>query len=227
MDRKRILEKIQKALNLAKDGAATAGEAAAAMNSAQKMMAHYEIDEKELGLVGIGRERIRTAIQASKNIPLHMSALNSLVCRAFGVRCVMEAEIRVSDPNWTINYFGPEHRIAMAAYTHVVLQRAIDKGWAQFLSANPHLKKERGARTGYVLGWVSAASQQVMQLSMTDVEKAGTDLLVEQEFPDVTKSKARKMAIDRDAANAGTRDGKGFSIHRPMNQGAEALKIGN
>jgi hypothetical protein len=227
MDRNRILEKIQKALNLANNAGATPGEAVAALNSAQKMMAKYGIDEKELGAVGYGHEFIKTAVQASKSIPAYLSAITGLVRKAFGVECVFKPEIRVSDYNWTIYYFGPEARVAMATYTHTVLFRAVEKGWAEHLRRNPHLKKERGARTGYVMGWIEAVRAQVMELRMTEEEKAGTALIKSQIFPSVKVDKGRKMDIDGRAMRAGMRDGQGFSIHRPVNGAAnKTLMIG-
>jgi hypothetical protein len=225
MDRSRILEKIKKALALADNAAATPGEAVAALNSAQKMMAHYGVTEKELGAVGYGHEAIKTAVQAGKSIPAYLSAMTALVRRAFGVECVFQKEIRRTDANWTINYFGPDHRVAMACYTHTVLFRAVEKGWAEHLARNQHLKKERGARTGYVMGWMDAVAKQVMELRMTEEEKAGTAIVKAQLFPDVRKNNGRNMSIDRDALNAGRADGNAFKIHRPMNGGASETKM--
>lgn len=227
MDRNRILEKIQKALNLSKDSGATPGEVAAALNSAQKMMAKYGVDEKELGAVGYGRERVQTAIQAGMKHPQHLAIMVSLIADAFGVRSVWQREIRKTDPNWTINYFGPEHRVAMAIYTHQVLYRAIEKGWAEALIKSPYLKKERGGRTGFYMGWIAEVRKQVHELAMTEEEVAGTDLVLKDAFPTLRTGKTSGTKGLYETAQAG-RDAAGdFRLHRPMGGGAaERLRIG-
>lgn len=227
MDRNRILEKIQKCLNLAKNGAATEGEAAAALNSAQAMMRKYGVDEKELGAVGYGKERIQCPIQAGKKAPLHLLHLIDLIKKAFGVKPVMTREVRVSDASWTIVYFGPEHRVVMAGYAHAVIARSMEKGWTEFQRRNPHLKGERGARTGFYIGWIEAVRKQVMELAMTEEEEAGTDIVMRQDFPSLVKTKASNMRVDGGAMAAGMNAGSDFKLHRPMGGGAaERLRIG-
>src|SRR5438045_1102160 len=153
MERSRILEKIQKALNLANDAGATPGEAAAALNSAQKLMAKFAVEETELGLVGMGTAKVQVSIQAGKKVPMSLTYLISLLRKACGVEAMVHTEVRISDPSWCVTYYGPQHRVEMAAYLHHVLTRSIEKGWALHLKANPHLKGERGAKTGYYAGW--------------------------------------------------------------------------
>jgi hypothetical protein len=227
MDRNRILEKIQKALNLAKNGAATEGEAAAALNSAQAMMRKYGVDEKELNGVGYGKEKIQCPIQAGKKAPAHLLHMIALIKRAFGVKPIMNREVRVSDPSWTIEYFGPEHRVVMAVYTHAVLFRAMEKGWQAHLKANPHLKGDRGARSGFYIGWIEAVKKQVMELAMTPEEEERTNALVEATHGALSKVRASKTALDGGAFAAGMSNGSDFKLHRPMGGGAaERLRLG-
>lgn len=227
MDRNRILEKIQKALNLAKNSAATEGEAAAALNSAQAMMRKYGVDEKELGAVGYGKERIQCPIQAGKKLPVHLARLIDLIKKAFGVKPVVEREVRVSDASWTVNYFGPEHRVVMAGYAHQVLARAMEKGWQKFQAENPQLKGERGGRSGFYIGWIEAVRKQVMEMAMTEEEVAGTDLVISKEDGHLTKIKSSNTKLDGGAFSAGMQNGSDFKLHRPMGgNAAERLRIG-
>ena len=188
---------------------------------------------KAVALAPVGDDRREAVLQAVADTlsDAHAAvddfeAMTALMRKAFGVECVFNKEIRVSDANWTINYFGPEHRVAMATYTHTVLFRAVEKGWAKHLDDHPYLKKERGARTGYVMGWMAAVEKQVLELRMTDEEKVGTAIVKAERFPLVKKNDGRNMSIDGRALRAGMADGNGFALHRPMNGKAETRMIG-
>lgn len=228
MDRNRVLEKIQKCMNLANNAGASEGEAAAALNSAQAMMRKYGVDEKELGAVGYGKERIQCPIQAGKKLPIHLATLVGLIRKAFGVKPVVEREVRVSDASWTINYFGPEHRVVMAVYAHQVMARAMEKAYRDFQAGNPHMKGIRGGRTGFYMGWLETVAQQVQDLGMTDEEKVGTMAVVERETSGLVKTGVNNMKVTADSMSAGAAAGDAFKLHRPMGgSAAERKRIGN
>lgn len=224
MDRNRVLEKIQKALNLANDKGATPGEAAAALRSAQRMMEKFDVKEAELGIVGYGFETVHTTIQCkamTKLPPDHIRHMASLLCRAFGVKCFYRKRIPKSDLNWSIEYYGRQDKIVMAGYTQKVLARSIDKSWNDQLKASPALKKVKGGRYSFWLGFLSAVDKQVMDLALTDEEKqAMEDLLKNAELVvEYVKDEDIKKApeINGEAARAGLRAAKDFSLHRPVN----------
>lgn len=226
MDRNRILEKITKALNLANNASATPGEAAAALHSAQKMMAKYEIDEKELGLVGLGDECIRTTIQVSKVLPKHMTALTALIRAAFGVKTMWRGERRKTDLNWNIYYYGRQDKVAMAVYTHTILARAIERSWAETLEEYPGSKGERGARFSFWAGWIAAVSKQVHEFALTDKEKEALKTYAEDKWGELSVTPTSDIKLNGGAARAGHNAADGFRLHRPMN-GTESLKLEN
>lgn len=223
MDRKRVLEKIQKALNLANNSAATPGEAAAALNSAQKLMAKFAVEEGELGLVGMSHEDTDFPVQAGQSFPEHLSHFLWLMRHTFGVRTVVRRTLRVSDYSWTVTYYGPEHRVSMAVYTHQVLFRAIEKGWLEKVRA--YGAQKRGARLGYYIGWIHGVSKQVNALVMDPSEEDAIERYLKQQEGELDKTKQRKVEYDKRSALLGMSDAKKFSIHRPM-EGTENLKLG-
>src|ERR1700733_4555799 len=109
MDRAKILDKIQKCLSLG--ASPNEHEAAAAMRQAQKLMERHGVTEAEIGLIGMGKETVQTSIQAGKKVPLNLSAITSLVMRAFGVKAVYRRFLLKTDYNFAVSYYGPEHRV--------------------------------------------------------------------------------------------------------------------
>lgn len=224
-DRAKIMERVQKCLNLANNAGATPGEAAAALNAAQRMMEKFGITEQDLGLVGMGEAVVKISIQAGKKIPLSLSMMINLMQRAFGVKAVVHQEIRVSDPSWCVTYYGPIARVELAAYTHHVLNRNIERGWAQQLKDRPHLKGERGAKTGYYVGWVEGVSNLVTKFALGDKEQENIAAYIETKVGRLGKGKTSNVSLDGRARAAGHADSKGFGLHRPMH-GKETVKIG-
>jgi len=219
VDRSRILEKIQKCMAMAKDARGNANEAAMAMRQAQALMRKHQITDRELGAVGFNKATIFTTIQAGKPgspLPVALSAVVNLIQHAFGVKAIISRVIRISDANYDVNYYGPETRTGLAQYAHTVVQRAVDQAWKEYLLRNPHMKGRHGARAGFYVGWVDEVRAKVEALAATDEEKTGTELVVQQDFPVVSRSKANKQAIYGSTARAGADAADGFSIHRPV-----------
>lgn len=224
MDRAKILDKIQKCLNLGKSP--NEHEAAAAMRQAQKLMERHGVTEGEIGLVGYGKETVQTAIQAGKKVPLGLAAITSLIMRAFGVKAVFSRVLLKTDYNFAVTYYGPEHRVMLAKYAHEVVARSVEGAWQKHLKENPHFKGLHGARAGFYLGWVHGVDDKLMDFGMNDEEKERTKLLIESEHTNLSKPKENGQKVMGSTLKAGSKASEGFSLHRPVN-GAERLKIGN
>lgn len=227
MDRNRVLEKIQKALNLANNAGATPGEAAAALRSAQRLMEKYEVSPGELGLFEYGFETVNTSTQCtvnSKAAPPHINAVASLIGDAFGLKVFYRKRIAKTDINWTVEYYGRKDKVVMAGYTHPVLMRAIERAWQKFLSERPHLKKERGARYSFFLGFCHAVSEQVTALVVTDEDEQAIAELMKKEGITVRvltekekeEIKKRKPEVSGRIARAGIAAAEDFRLHRPV-----------
>lgn len=180
MDRAKILDKIKKCLALSKSP--NEHEAAAALRQAQKLMERNGITEKELGTVGYTSATIDLPVQAGKKVPLYIASFFNLIKRAFGVQPFVTRTQRVSDRSFTVIYYGPEHRVMLAEYAHDVVWRAMSRGWDAHLKENPCLKGERGARTGYYMGWLEAVRDKIEEFGMTEEEVSASRALMEQQW---------------------------------------------
>lgn len=223
MDRTKVLDKIQKCLALGKSP--NEHEAAAAMRQAQKLMERHGVTEQEIGFIGFASETVQTAIQSGKKVPLTLQAITGLVLRAFGVKGVYSRVLLKKDYNFAVKYYGPEHRVMLAAYAHEVMSRSVEGAWQQYLKANPHAKGKHGARAGFYLGWVHAVSAKVTDFGMEDSERVATEALINKDNGQLSKPVENKQKVYNSTMQAGAARGESFNLHRPMN-GVERLKIG-
>jgi len=222
MDRATALRKLKACLALSKSP--EAHEAAAAMRQAQKLMEQYGLEEDDVQQAQYGSEKVSCPIQANVKLPAHLSYLVRLITTAFGVTAVVETETRVSDKSYAIRYFGPLGRIQLAAYTHTVIYRAMNLAWTKHLKEHPQLRGERGARSGFFIGWIQAIQEQITALAMTDEEKERTALVKSNHYGNsLVKTKVSSTRVAGDALAAGLAAGTGFALHRPMQ--ADKLKI--
>lgn len=217
MDRTRLLEKIQKCLALSQSP--EPHEAAAALRQAQKMMDANGVTDRELGLAEYTKEKVDCPIQASKGgkVPENLSYLISLMQRAFGVRVTIHQERRVSDYSWCVTYFGKSDRVALAAYTHPVIYRAMDSAWQKRIKNGSSLKGVRGARTSFHIGWLMGVHKQVQDLALTDDEKETLAKMVHEETDgrESAVSKALKE-YNTTALIKGAQAARDFRLHRPI-----------
>lgn len=227
VNRTRIMEKIQKCMDMAKDQRGNANEAANAMRQAQALMRKHSITGKEMGAVGFNKMVIFTTIQAGKfggPLPLTLTTITSLISHVFGVRCIITRAVRKTDLNYNITYYGPETRTGLAHYAHTVAQRAVDQAWKEYIESHPLAKGRHGARAGFYIGWLNEVRGKVEELIVTEQETEGTNLAVAKDFDSVGTAKQNKQAVYGQTVRAGARAAEDFSIHRPVER--EFSKIG-
>lgn len=223
MDREKILSKIQKCFNLSKSS--NAGEAANALRQAQKMIELHGVSLGELDSFGYGSERVSVPIQVNKKLPALLSSLVSLIKRAFGVAVVIESEIRISDRSYVARYFGPNDRVLLAGYAHEVVFKAMNNAWDKYLEDNPEYRGLRGARSGFILGWLETVRETVNEFAISDSERKGIEGARIQQYGEhqILKLKTNSMKVDGTTLGAGITAGESFKLHRPV--GRENLKI--
>lgn len=225
MDRNKALDKIQKCLALGKS--ANEHEAAAALRQAQKLMERHGVTQQELDGIGYSCEQIQTSIQAGKksNLPVTLSMIIGLMQEAFGVRSIVEPELRKSDYNWTVNYYGPEDRVMLAVYAHTVVARAVEEGWKTFLKANPLYKGKPGGRSGYYYGWINSVKKQILSFAMSEEETASTEkLIAERAGTNIVAATTTRQKLYNKPVASGQGDGSSFKLHRPMGASREGLE---
>lgn len=225
MDREKALDKIKKCFALSKSS--NPGEAANALRQAQKMMTMYSISETDMAIVGFGSEKVSLPVQANKSVPAYLTELSHLIKTAFGVRAVVEREIRVSDASYAWRFFGPMDRVPLAAYSFEVIFREANKAWAEHLRGHPRLKGVKGARSGFLIGWFQAVQETVTELVMTESEIKATERVRLEYYGEgaLKKSKAGSGTFLTSTKQAGAEAGSEFRLHRPLTP--QRLKISN
>lgn len=223
MDRTKILDKIQKCMRLSKSS--EPHEAAAALRQAQKLMTMHGITAAELAGIEFGSEVVQCPIQAgaTQKIPVILSLLTALINKAFCVKAVIGTTMRVSDHSYIVRYFGPLDRVALAAYSHTVIYRAMNSARTEYVKAHPHMKGNRGARAGFQAGWLDGVEQQLGEFAMSDEERdairVGTELVQKQFYGGpLEKAKVNNMKVSGRAMSDGEAEGSKFKLHRPMGQ---------
>ena len=217
MDRARLIDKIRKCLALS--ASPEPHEAAAALRQAQKLAAAHGVTDAELGLASYASEKVDCPLQAGKKLPETLATLTSLMQRAFGVKVTVHREIRVSDPSWCVTYYGKSDRVALAAYSHRVVWRAMNAAWTAHLKTRPNLKGQQGTRSGFLAGWLWGVDRTVTDLGMSEEEKNELQAYLEQEVPSVKDGKTAetsKVKHRSDTLRAGLVAAKDFSLHRPI-----------
>jgi hypothetical protein len=225
MDRQRILEKIQKCLNMSKDARGNADECATALRQAQKLMDKYGVSKAELSAIGFAKETVHTSVQVNmKSVPVRVNNLAVIIQKAFGVKATIYATKRVSDWSYSIDYYGPQDRVIMAAYAHTVVQRGLDAAYKEQLAKFPYLKGVRGGRVSFEIGWLAAVAAKIAALVITEDEQDGIDeLLAKDGLADIEEVKTRKQTLYSELVQDGVAAAGDFSLHRPV--GTEPLKI--
>jgi hypothetical protein len=223
-DKTKIFEKIQKCLRLSKS--ANANEAATALRQAQKLMEAHGITQADLDLLGYSDIAVDVPIQKGKKVPIVLSVLVGLITSAFGVDVVFEDRIGISDISWRVRYFGPSHRVQMAAYAHVVVYRAMEGAWREFLATHPRLRGQKQARTSFQVGWLDEVAEKVDAISFTEIEQASTDALVKAKYTGTGLKKTKTNTsggVYESIHGKGKDAAKDFSLHRPMHEDRRQL----
>ncbi len=236
-DRKRIIERIEKCLNLAKSN--EPHEAAAALRQAQKLMAAHGVSEDDIFGKEVESEIIITPEPAKSKLPLYMSHLIGLIQSAFGVSALIEPVLVNGKYRMGIRYFGPHGRAKLAVYTHAIIWRQLSASWKDFVKKNPWKLAEKGARQGFWLGWISAVRAKVIAFGYvepdapkptTPEESATRNALVVKLDNEMTKiadalnkycpnskpMNTNKMSLDGESIGAGREAAKNFSLNRGM-----------
>lgn len=224
MDKQRIIEKIKKCMALGESS--NANEAAAALRQAQKMMNMHGLTEDDIEGSNYSNDTVECPIQANKKVPVHLSKFVSIIMKAFQVKAVIETNVRVSDASYRIRYFGPNHRVTMAAYAHVVIFRAMERAWKDQLLKEPSWKGVRGARLSFMVGWLSEIAGKVDAIGWPEGEEERTEM-VKNEFygKELVKGQQRSYSLYGGIANQGRAAAADFNINRPVNGGSQ-LRLG-
>lgn len=217
-----VLRKIEKCLALSKSS--NEHEAAAALRQAQKLMQAHDIEMRDVEEARIADIDCDLPIQAGKKVPEYMVHFLWLIEKAFGVRSSIHRTIRVSDPSFTIRYYGTKARTECAAYAHDVVYRAALRGWEAYRNANAGIKFPVGVRSSYLIGFFENIKHGLPAFEFQDGEKQLLDTYVDNKC-EGRKSKLNEARIDEHALRTGAKAGKNFQLRQGVGANDAQLKL--
>jgi len=233
-EKKKIVDKIIKCLDLANNEAATVGEAASAMERIGQMLHKYDIsmDQVEEVKNGNGNGKKSSVEQviingSSERKRTWESALAQSIATTFDCRTINREW-----SNWQIIFVGVKGDIETSLYFYRYLTRWVGK--------KSEVWKKQADRTNYCFGAISTIGSRLDSLykgKMKEAEVTGTMALVvkkkeevnqfiAQEFPFLTKGKAVRLNGSAEAYNRGLADGHLAPLSRPVRGGNNYTAIG-
>jgi hypothetical protein len=235
-DLDKVIRKIQKCLALSKSS--NAGEAAAALRQAQKMMELYNVTAE--GIVMSDIDVTRANSTACTKPPAWELALAHLVSQAFRCRLLWLTGVFDSIRNRDIakgrwEFVGLKHEAQIAAYSMDVLRRQLLKARERHLkewvleNEGARLKSKLAASTAFSEGFVSNVARQVHSIAPHEptVAKAIEDKATGMINTDKKmKTTSREQGAWEDY-QAGKKAGESATLHRPMGPASKpADKVG-
>jgi hypothetical protein len=226
MTEDRIIDKIKKCLELAKDDRANPSEAANALRQAQALMKKHNVTLGHIDRSAIGTVNV-TACSVSRPKRWELDLMH-LMGRAFGCK-VTWISGRSGTRFGRFNLIGVKSQLEIAHYTAEVMQRKLYKARANYVSTLP-LWMTRGEKTqaadGFCIGWVEAVQKTVHDFEQDGKVKLLLETIVKEATGDRQANIHDREVADEDMM-AGYRVGKTESIHRPMKDRDPQLQIGH
>jgi hypothetical protein len=230
MSNEKILEKIQKLLNMSTSS--NEHEAALALERVTELLEKYNLTMTEVKRAEVGEVFVRS--MHSVSIPKDFEAwLADLIAKAFGMVVLWRpGNSNLKDYWGRYTFIGPKHQLPLVEYTFTVLQRQQTKQRQQF-SVRLKEKCDSAGITlgsslltkeldGFAKGWVLALKPKVHAF-VNDPE-------IQETIDEYVKATINGKEVEPDnrgtgyfGFDAGTKAGASVDIHRPMNQGKTNL----
>lgn len=220
-----IIRKIEKCLALSKSS--NEHEAAAALRQATKLMEAYNITPEALAGAKIGETEANT--DAWTRPPMWEMHLLATIRSAFGCECILRLGNSDFKRLTRVVYVGVKHQAQLAAYAHDVLRRQVVKARTKYTSELPSYmsrgdKIKRGE--SFSVGYIENIKKQVTALAVPPDQASAISAMKDRLLGNSTsKYNPAQRGLNYEAMLAGQQAGKGASLHRPMNGGAESLKL--
>lgn len=218
MDSK-ILERIQKLLNLSQSD--NAHEAASALAMAQKLMESHGVDQLDLQLSNITEIEVETTSSVSKIKP-HESILMQNLAEVFGCSLLWQSGGWKTSGRFVI--VGLKDQAKLCEYSCVLLLRRMKKARAEYsskLSQKGYIGREKTAELDtYCRGWARSATSKAAELSVKSKETA--ELIAKYKSRlDLNKDDAKessKRLGSYSSLATGIAHGAAEDVNRPMGE---------
>lgn len=229
-DKASTLEKIKKCLALA--GSSNEHEAAAALRSAQALMAKHGVTDSEVLACSVNEHTAKASV---KRKPARWeSNLAALVGAAFGCE-VLLSSCGYVPAQWC--FIGYDSAAAVAGYAFEVLLRQIKRARQEFIASNQLrglASKSKTVRADiYCAGWINSISKTVSVFARPAEQDAAIAAYMTKRCPDeldelksIDRISGKNISVsDALAWKQGQSDGADVRLHRGMDSACDQLRL--
>lgn len=219
-DNSKLLDKIQKLLNLSTSS--NANEAAAALAKASEIMAEHNLTQSSLLRHQIGQIDVKSSQSISKAKDWE-TMLFVTIGKAFGCKVMFTPGQSWNKKDYwaRFNFVGPKMNLPLVEYTATFLQRQLVKERAAFSVTLSNHGYSRGREMsaeldGFCKGWLRTITPKVHAFALDiDLQKAIDDFV--KEATEGRKAKSHDRGHGTIGDFHGTVAAKNVDINRPMN----------
>lgn len=220
-DRDRALERIKKCMRLSASN--EPHEAAAALRQAQKLMQQYAINEDEVHDIDVKSVLVLTPEPPKTRFPLYLSAITSLICRAFDANAIYEVGLTPNGKSRQgVRYFVAGGRAPLVEYAHHVIWQQLSQSWNRYRKTRWD-DSQVGERSSFWIGWIAAVDAKITEFGASAKEKETVAKTMNRYAPDSKPAKLQGVVMQDRATRAGFDAAGDFSIHRPMQGASQKL----
>lgn len=238
MNKKTVIEKIQKCLALSKS--ANQHEAAAALRQAMAFMEKYNIDADDPDLLGITEVNILGS--GSLKPTVFEAVLANSIAKLMGCKAILRSEMKVNiDMRWkrqgTWVFIGFDPAPEIASYAFDVLFRQLKKARTMFISQalkRVQIKANKIKRADlFCEGWVIEATKQVSDLNPNKEKMEQIEAYINQKHQttkgnvnDRNKKTNSNTERYQNDLHAGRQAGKNAKLNHAVNKGQDFERLG-
>ena len=229
-DTKKLLEKIQKLMNLG--SSPNAHEAASAMAMAQRLMAEHDLTLSQVRQVEVSHVFVKSKFATSKPKGFEIN-LARTVASAFGCEILWHSSwssLRETHGASAIFgsfiFVGKKSSLPLVEHLFIVLQRKLVSGRAEVVRGLPpgyDAKSKTLEGDGFCIGYVKAVRQHVVAMGSDVPKQVLLDYTQAHLNPSSKPTTASNTKAGAHGYQAGLEAGAKERLHRPMGSEAQLM----
>jgi hypothetical protein len=211
-----IKEKVRALLMKAADAAASPAEAEGAMRAAQKLMAKYQVSEKDLGALSGDDYRFADRVGAKhKTKGWYLHPVDKYCAVTVGKFCgVVPFTSKGDSGELTLRMFGMDSDVELAGWMLTAFKQQFEADWERykrFQMESKRLIDVREARLSFARGFTSAVCERLEKWMFREVDKSpvggsdGTSLVIKKRDLAMDELRNRGIILGRASRGHGGR----------------------
>ncbi len=234
-DKQRLIERIQKLLNLG-NGNANVNESLLAKEKAARLMADYAISMSEIIVIAGERNEafIRTDIEGTEEKKVHWESILAFrIAKAFDCSTVNTQGLSSGGWGnyvWNIAFLGTPSDLELVIHFFKFLRRTVG------ISSEKAFPSRKQDRVAYAYSMSEVLGKRLAELyqmrnelssecrALVPIKKEGLNKFIRKEFPSLISSNYR-IGGSREAWEQGREAGGRVSLHRPLKGGSNYQQL--